>query len=100
MNPGYTNFLAALNGQQQNGVPFSQLAPGHPAPQQQQFSDQDGLSPEEQQLARLRMLQMRDQTAIPTMDPGQSWGGLDANNFHPDDVMSDSMTRYLRQERI
>lgn len=92
------DFFQSLMGQQQ-AIPFNQLVSDRkPAPQQ--FAEQDSLSPLEQFLARQRMLKMRDQTNIRTLDPGQLWGGFDKNNLNSDEFMSDSLSRHLRPENI
>ena len=70
------------------------------APEQQRFAQTDNLSPMEQYLAKQRMLQMRDQTDIRTIDPGRTWGGMDKNNFDADQVMGDSLLRHLLQSNI
>ena len=96
---GLADFFKSLMGQQQSGIPFNQLVSGV-APEQQRFAQTDNLSPLEQFLAKQRMLQMRDQTDIRTIDPGKLWGGLDKNNLDAEQNMSDSLVRHLRQERI
>lgn len=68
---------------------------------QQQIAQTDNLSPLEQYIARQKMLQARGQTSISTIDPGQSWGGLDKNNLDADGYMSDSVyARPYRQSNI
>jgi len=84
-----TDFFRSMMGQpdQTQGVPFNQLAPPI-APEQQRFAQTDNLSPAEQYLAKQRMLQMRGQTNIRTINPGVTWGGHDKNAIQPNDVMS------------
>lgn len=60
----------------------------------------DFYSQQQQNLLHQQMLAQRDQAFTPTLNPGQSWGGLDANAMRPDDVMADRYAAYLRQERL
>lgn len=93
MNLSFQDFYRALSNQGASngglGVPYTQLVQPH-----------DYMSESDQNLARQKMLQDRGSTSINTIDPGQTWGGRDKNNFDPQDLMDDSASRWLRMEKI
>lgn len=95
------DFFKSLMSNQSPGVPFSQLvSDSAPTPMPQQFAQTDSLSPLEQYLAKQRMLKMRGDASIQTIDPGRTWNGYGKNAEMPEDVMIDNFWSPYRQRNI